>query len=116
MKSAHQPMRHGFGSVEDLDAALRRTYGVVCSSLGARALVMIALLAAGLALSGPWGWLSLCLAAAAGVACVTSAVDLVACIWFMNLVALRDLLLLEPPPAQQADRNPDQAKARERVH
>lgn len=60
--------------------------------IGFRVLLMVALLAAGLVIPGPWGSLAFCLAPVAGVACLFAIGDHVARDWFMHALTLHELI------------------------
>ena len=113
----HESIRPYVETADDLYRLIHLTHGEACASLGRRVFVMLGLLAAGFVSPGAWGSTAFCLAAVAGVACITAAMDVVTRTWFMHLITLRDLLV---PPLEQGSQEPEsrpiEAPPMERVH
>jgi hypothetical protein len=88
----HYSLRSYVDSPEALYALLLRLQARSTSMVGYRALLMVGLLAAGIAVPGPWGSLALCFAAVAAIACIFAMADYVARDWFMHALTLHELI------------------------
>lgn len=96
----HHSLRPYVGTPDELYRLLQQLQARTLSMIGFRVLLMVALLAAGMVIPGPWGSLALCLAPVAGVACLFAIGDHVARDWFMHALTLHELIR---PRYQSAD-------------
>lgn len=91
MKPTHVSLRPHVKDRDHLYRLLQLCQGDAFLGLTRRTLLMVGLLAVGLLVPGAVGSTALCMAAVAGVACVTAGVDVVARDWFMHYLTLQDL-------------------------
>src|SRR5690606_37617421 len=92
MRPVHESIRPYVTDRDHLYRYLQRWQACGFASVATRTLLLVSLLAVGLLVPGAVGNTALCMAAVAGVACLTAVVDVVARDWFMHMLTLSDLL------------------------